>query len=269
MPCHICVQCGIEFGERASPPPGCAICQDIRQYVRWAGQAWTTLEELRASHAAHLDMDHGLLGIGSKPSFAIGQRALLVPDRSGNILWDCISLLDDAIINRIKGQGGLRAIAISHCHYYTTMISWSEAFGDVPIYLHEDNRKWVQRQDRRIEYWTGENLVLTPHSALYRVPGHFSGGTILHWTEGAGTKGALMSGDILQVTQDRRFVSFMYSYPNMIPVSIKTVRRIGEIVGPLVFDRVYGAFWNRVIASDANKAFHASIRRYIEAIEGD
>ncbi len=269
MPCYICVQCGIEFGERASPPPACPICQDIRQYVRWAGQAWTTLQELKASHASHLELDHGLLGIGSTPSFAIGQRALLVPDRGGNILWDCISPLDDAIIKRIKGQGGLKAIAISHCHYYTTMVSWSEAFGDVPIVLHENNRKWVQREDRRIEYWTGETFALSPHSTLYRVPGHFSGGMVLHWTEGAEGKGALMSGDVLQVTQDRQFVSFMYSYPNMIPVSASTVRKISGIIEPLSFDRVYGAFWNRVIATNARQAVHASIRRYIKAVGGD
>src|SRR5882724_194835 len=171
MPHPICVQCGTEFGENA-PPAGCVICQDIRQYVRWGGQAWTTLEELRKGHAARIEDDHGLLAIESKPNFGIGQRALVVPDRTGNILWDCVALLDNAIIDRIRALGGLTAIAISHCHYYTTMIAWSEAFGDVPIYLHENNRKWVLRPDRRIEYWSGETLALTDSATLYRVPGH-------------------------------------------------------------------------------------------------
>src|SRR5947208_12125217 len=48
---------------------------------------------------------------------------------------------------------------------------------------HENNAKWVQRQDRRIEYWSGEALTLTPGSTLYRVPGHFSGGTIMRRSE--------------------------------------------------------------------------------------
>jgi len=268
MPHFICVQCGTQFGEQAAPPASCPICQDVRQYVRWEGQAWTTPEELRNSHAAHLEDDHGLLGIGSRPGFAIAQRALLVPDRAGNILWDCVALLDDAIVERIRALGGLAAISISHCHYYTTMIAWSEAFGDVPIYLHENNAKWVQRQDRRIEYWSGEALTLTPASTLYRVPGHFSGGTIMRWADGADGRGALLSGDILQVTQDRNCVSFMYSYPNMIPVSAATARRIGEILEPLEFDRVYGAFWKRVIASNAKDAVRQSVARYIEAVQG-
>ena len=266
MPHFICVQCGTQFDGQAAPPAGCVICQDIRQYVRWEGQAWATLEQLKASHSARIEDDHGLLGFESKPNFAITQRALLVPDRAGNILWDCISLLDDAIIARIQREGGLAAIAISHCHYYTTMIAWSEAFGDVPIYLHENNRKWVQRQDRRITYWSGEEFTLTPSSTLYRVPGHFSGGTLMRWTDGADGKGALLAGDILQVTMDRSFVSFMYSYPNMIPINAAMARRIGAILEPLEFDRIYGAFWGRVVATNAKDAARRSVARYIEAI---
>jgi len=266
MPHHICVQCGTEFAASEAPPNECAICRDIRQYVRWEGQAWTTREQLTAKYAARIADDYGLTGIEMTPHFAIGQRALLVPDRHGNILWDCVALLDDAIIAAIRAAGGLKAIAISHCHYYTTMIAWSEAFGDVPIYLHENNRKWVLRPDRRVAYWSGEQLELSPRATLHRVPGHFSGGTILHWTDGADGKGALFTGDMLQVTMDRQYVSFMYSYPNMIPVNAATVRQIGEIAEPLAFDRLYGAFAQRVIARDAKAAVRASVRRYIEAI---
>jgi len=266
MPHFICVQCGTQFGEQTAPPEGCAICLDIRQYVRWGGQAWTTLAQLEKSHTARIEDDHGLLGIEAKPHFAIGQRALLVPDRAGNILWDCLAQLDHAVIAAIRAAGGLSAIAISHCHYYTTMVAWSEAFGDVPIYLHENNRKWVMRPDRRISYWSGETLALTDSATLYRVPGHFSGGTLMRWADGADGQGALLSGDILQVTMDRQYVSFMYSFPNMIPVNAATVRRIGDILEPLAFDRIYGAFWGRVIAGDAKQAARRSIARYIEAV---
>jgi hypothetical protein len=72
----------------------------------------------------------GLIGIGTQPKFAIGQRALLLCTPEGNILWDCISLIDDATITLINGLGGLHAIAISHPHFYTTLVDWSHAFGD-------------------------------------------------------------------------------------------------------------------------------------------
>ena len=98
------------------------------------------------------------------------------------------------------------------------------------------------------------------------MPGHFSGGTALHWSDGADGKGALFTGDVMQVTQDRAFLSFMYSYPNFIPLNAATVRRIGEIMEPLAFDAVYGAFWHRVIARNAKAASHASVARYLRAI---
>jgi len=247
----ICVQCGMQYPPSEKPPAHCPICEDVRQYVRWEGQAWTTLEEMRTRYRARLEDDHGLLGIGMTPSFAIGQRALLVPDKGGNILWDCSALIDDEIVGRIEAAGGLAAIAISHCHYYTTMIEWSDAFGGVPIYLHVNNRKWVQRESKAVVYWDREAFAISASAKLHRVPGHFSGGAALHWSEGSG---ALFTGDVLQVTQDRKFVSFMYSYPNYIPVNAATVRQIGEIIEPLAFDRIYGAFGQRVIAADAKAA---------------
>ncbi len=266
MPCFICVQCGMQYPDSVEAPSHCPVCEDIRQYVRWDGQAWTTLAAMRETYSAQLEIDHDLLGIGAKPGFAIGQRALLVPDRGGNILWDCSALIDEEIIGRIKEMGGLSAIAVSHCHYYTTMVEWSDAFGGVPIYLHDNNRKWVQRESRAIVYWSGEEHHLSPSATLLRVPGHFSGGTVLHWAEGANGAGALFTGDVMQVTQDRRFVSFMYSYPNFIPLDAKTVRRIGEIMEPLAFETIYGAFWRRVIADGAKAASRASVARYLTAI---
>jgi hypothetical protein len=55
----------------------------------------------------------------------------------GNILWDCISLLDEATVDIINALGGLKAIAISHPHYYATNAVWSATFGNVPVYIHE------------------------------------------------------------------------------------------------------------------------------------
>lgn len=56
----------------------------------------------------------------------------------------------------------------------------------------------------------------------------------------------ILSGDILQVVQDRRWVSFMYSYPNLIPLPNSKVRRIVAAVEPFEFDRIYGAWWQYI-----------------------
>ena len=80
---YICATCGQQYAPSVAPPDGCAICLDERQYVGYDGQRWTTLDELRAAHRAEIrEHEPGLTGIGMAPSFAIGQRALLRPDRA-------------------------------------------------------------------------------------------------------------------------------------------------------------------------------------------
>ena len=137
-----------------------------------------------------------LLGIGTEPEFAIGQRALLLQSPGGNLLWDCISLLDDETIAEVNARGGIRAIAISHPHFYSSMIEWAECF-DAQIFLHSADREWVMRKSRRIQFWEGTTLSLWDELTLINCGGHFEGGTVLHWPTGANGKGALLTGDII------------------------------------------------------------------------
>jgi hypothetical protein len=89
---------------------------------------------------------------------------------------------------------------------------------------------------------------------------------VLHWPFGAGGRGALLSGDVIQVTPDRRSVSFMHSYPNYIPLNAAAVRRIVAAVEPFAFDRIYGAFRHMTIAQGGMAAVHRSAARYLRAI---
>ena len=262
----------LDLAEHSSPQPrdrhaSCPICQDSRQYVPRSGQKWTTLAELAHAHSnVFKEEETGLLGIGTTPSFAIGQRALLLQTPAGNILWDCISLIDTASVETVKGLGGLAAIAISHPHYYTTMVEWSRVFGDIPIHLHAGDRQWVMRSDPAINLWEGETNEINPDVTLINCGGHFPGGTVLHWRNGANGNGALLSGDILQVTPDG-WVSFMFSYPNYIPLSADAVRRIAQRLERWKYDRIYGAFWERSVEKDATRLVENSVRRYLAAIE--
>jgi hypothetical protein len=181
-------------------------------------------------------------------------------------MWDCVPLATPEAIAHVHSLGGLKAIAISHPHYYGALADWSEAFGGVPVYLHADDRQWVTRQHASIVHWTGDHHRISDDVLLLRTGGHFAGATMLHHACGADGRGALLTGDIAQVTMDRRFVSFMYSYPNYMPLNAAAVRRIAAAVEPLAFDSIYGAWWGRNIASRAKAAFAASVERYIAAI---
>ena len=265
----ICVQCGTQFAESVQPPRSCPICEDERQFVRHDGQAWTTLEQLAADHHNRLEEEAPhLLGIGTEPEFAIGQRALLLQSPAGNLLWDCISLLDDKTIAEVNERGGIRAIAISHPHFYSSMVAWAECF-DAQIFLQSADHEWVMRKSPRIQFWEGSTLSLWDGLTLINGGGHFEGGTVLHWpaaSRGRGSKGALLTGDIITVVQDRRYVSFMRSYPNLIPLGPPAIRRIVERIEPFSFDQIYGGWWQANVLADAKTAVARSAERYLGAI---
>ena len=257
MHSYICVTCGTQFPESAEPPGECPVCEDERQYVPERGQQWTTLDELRVSHRAEVREElPGLLGIGCEPSFAIGQRALL----ADGVLWDCQALLNDEIALAV---GSLDAIAISHPHYYTTMIEWAHRFG-CPVYIHADDRKWVMRPDDAVVFWKGESFELKTGLTLVRLGGHFPGGQVLHWAE----EGMLLTGDIVYVVPDRRYVSFMYSYPNLIPLPAQTVLEMARRLAAWDFERIVGAWWGTVVREDGKEVVRRSIDRYVAAVDG-
>jgi hypothetical protein len=148
------------------------------------------------------------------------------------------------------------------------MVEWSRAFDSIPIYLHAGDRKWVMRPDPAIRSWATETHEMGDGITLIRCGGHFAGATVLHWGAGAGGKGALFTGDTLQVVLDRAHVSFMRSYPNLIPLSAQAVRRIVDAVQPYAFDRIYGAFTGRTVMQDAKAALARSADRYVTALGG-
>jgi glyoxylase-like metal-dependent hydrolase (beta-lactamase superfamily II) len=259
---YVCKACGTQYPPADAPPAACPVCEDQRQYIPPdEGQVWVEWRELVDGHRAEIRDDHGLLGIGTSPGFAIGQRALFVKSNAGNVLWDCIPYLDDEIVSRIGTEGGLAAIAISHPHYYTAMVEWAHTFG-CPIYLHEAERKWVMRPDPAVRFWSGETSDLGGGLTLVRCGGHFEGGQVLHWA----SRRALLSGDIVQVIPDRRYVSFMYSYPNMIPLPPSKVQRIAAALAPFEFDTIHGAWWDAVVERDGSGVVRRSADRYVRAI---
>jgi len=174
-------------------------------------------------------------------------------------------MLDDPTGQLIKALGGLKAIAISHPHFYTSMNDWAEAF-DVDVHVHADDEEHIVRKGPRIKLWQGETLKLTPDVTLVRGGGHFTGSSMLHWAGGANGRGIVCSSDTAYVATDRKHVSFMRSYPNLIPLSAARVKAIADALAPFEFDKMFGNFFESVIESGAKQAFSRSVERYLAAI---
>lgn len=265
---QICVACAAHYPEGASLPEVCSICADPRQYVPPAGQAWTSHSKLLADHGNWFaEAEAGLWEVGVEPQFGIGQRALLVQTSEGNVLWDCLPVLTDAGLERLKALGGVDVIAASHPHFYAGAALFADAL-DAAVLLHAADREHVTHPSSRVEFWDGEQYPTLGDITLIRAGGHFAGGTVLHWPAAAEGRGALLTADIIRVVPDKRFVTFLYSYPNQIPLPVREVERVGEAVEPFSFDRIYGGWQGTVVETDAKEVVRRSVRRYRRAVEG-
>jgi glyoxylase-like metal-dependent hydrolase (beta-lactamase superfamily II) len=267
----ICKTCGVQHAASPAPPERCLICNDDRQYIGWQGQEWTTLEEMTAAgyenRLRRVESEEALWCFDTRPRFGIGQRALLVRSAGGNFLWDCISYIDEETVRRVQELGGLHGISVSHPHFYGSMIEWSRAFGGAPVYLPLADEQWITRPDHAIELYEGSREVL-PGLTLVQCGGHFDGSAVLHWADAGSGKGALLTGDTISVVADRRWVTFMRSYPNYIPLPAEAVRGIAEAVRPYPFERIYGGWWQNDVLEDGNQVVERSAARYERWVSG-
>jgi hypothetical protein len=263
----LCLSCGAQFDPSPTPPAVCPLCADERGIgPKPNGPQFATMDEIHRQHKLVTQkIDVGLYGLGITPEVAIGQRALLIRSVAGNILWDCIPFLDATTIEWVKALGGISAIALSHPHFYSAAAEWSQVF-QAPVYLHEDDRQWVTRHDADLRFWSGDTQKLQDGIVLVRCGGHYAGGAVLYWPEGAGGKGSILSSDVLQVTPGRPHVSFMRSYPTLLPLPHEAIDHIASMIEPLKFETIHGGWWDLQIGKDAKAVFEASIKRYHQAL---
>ncbi len=258
MSYFICESCGTQYAESPTPPTTCPVCTDDRQYTGPFEQRWTTHDQLVTQLDVRIEDDDGLIGIGVVQPFAIPQRALLVPNADGgNIMWDCISVVTPEAVDRITRLGGIDLIAISHPHFYSSMIEWSNAFGGVPILIHEDDRSWIRRTSPHVKTWSGDHLELSPTVTLVHLPGHFPGSCALHWNRP--DRPVLLTGDSLQVATDRRHVAVMHSVPNDVPAGNAIVSDVHQRLASIEFDDLYGFTWGLNIIGNARQQVDESL----------
>ncbi|NEU70258.1 MBL fold metallo-hydrolase [Spirosoma agri] len=258
----VCTTCGTHY------PTGkvvelCPICLDDRQYIPDTGQGWTTSQKMEISHSIKIvKLQEHLYELVINPKFAIGQRALLVLSPGGNILWDCIPLLDEPTMAFIQGKGGLKAIAISHPHYYSNMCDWAEQF-NCPVYIHQSDEVFIHDRGEYVQLWTGQQQPLWDGTRLINIGGHFPGSSLLH-VPALSPEGTLLVGDTLYLSPSMAHFALMYSYPNRIPLPLHEIVRIRNRFAQLSFDTVYGFYSYQNLTVDVKKILNESFQRYYE-----
>lgn len=259
----ICVACGNEFPPAADPPPECLICVDERQHVPADGQQWVRLDDPRHNDRT-LSVDEiapDLYSLQLSPTVGIGQRALFVRTPSGNVLWEPPGFVGAPLLDWITDHGGICAIASSHPHLVGASVSLSHLLGRVPVLFNRADARWITRADPVIELWSERHLV-AEGAELVQCGGHFPGSSVL-LLGGNDRQGAILTGDTLMVGADRRTVSFMRSYPNLIPLPERLVRGIADTVDALPFDRIHGGFPGHDVMENGREIVRFSADRYI------
>lgn len=256
----ICSQCGTQFpsADRDSIRT-CALCDDPRGSVPASGQAFTSMSELKAQGHRNVFEEYAgdsrITYITSRPPIGIGQRATLIQTRAGNILWDCITLLDDDTLRHIRGLGGLRAIVISHPHFYSAHAQWARAFA-CRVYLAADDAKWTtMRSGHQLLVPDVETPVLDTGAKMIRLGGHFPGSMVLLYDRhvfiadtlmmtpaGFGDWTADAMGSPRQRPPGQNSFAFMWSFPNRIPLGPDEIARMWYIICKYRFEAAHGSF---------------------------
>ena len=214
----------------------CHPSADDRQFVPASGQAWTSLRELAGDFEQRLEPVLGHPSIqriithrvdGAVGSVGIGETPLLLRTPHGQIIWDCVGFLSLSLAQQL---GPVKAIVISHPHFFTTALTWARAL-DCKVYISKHDQQWFQRgfapperylanrgaesQASLAREWIVANeqdeLELVPGVKVQRCGGHFPGSSVLIW-EGEG--GVVFCSDTFMPAMDRKFITFMYSYPS-------------------------------------------------------
>jgi len=286
----ICSTCGVQYDVSAGLK-SCKICDDPRQYVPPTGQSWTSLRSLHSSTENYRNVfspdpdNPNLITIHTVPKLAIGQRAFLClgDSSSGNVLWDCITYLDEDTIDRVNSLGGIQAIVISHPHYFSTSIQWAEVF-NCDLFISAEDEQWLgNRGDgHRLKLWKGKKLpLLCPHGSLENHPasdlmaiktgGHFPGSSVLWWKS---AKKLLIADTILIVPSGLYHVdrlpgtssfTFMWSYPNYIPLSPDAIHGIWNAIKDLDFEDTHGAFLGQEIRGNSKERVLESAKIVVRA----
>ncbi|KAI9744408.1 MAG: hypothetical protein M1818_001937 [Claussenomyces sp. TS43310] len=281
----ICTACGTQFDETdSSELTSCRVCDDPRQFVPPSGQSFTTLASLQSDYKNKHEpfpMDDRFTSIWTEPKFGIGQRCILIKTSAGNVLWDCITFLDEETVRWIEDQGGLQAIVISHPHYYTTHLEWAETF-KCPVYLSAEDSKWLCREDKtssRKLIEAGKTELEIPDKEgnstgvkAIKLGGHFPGSLVTLYD------GRLNVADTLVTTpaglgdwkdkprpEGMNSFAFFWSIPNMIPLPPDEIAGMWTVLRDYEFGSTHGAFLGTdIVAEDVKERVFASMKIQVQ-----
>lgn len=264
-----CRVCGVEYDTRTLPEL-CPICADDRQYLAPDGaQHWVDPYEYGRRHDGDVqvvELEPGLWAVNGPRGVGIGQQAKIIATSIGTVMVDAPAVITPSAIEAVATLGPTLAIIPSHPHMFGLQSLWSAALGNAPVYVSAADEHWLGARPAHLRLWDGA-LSPAPGVRASQPGGHFPGSSVVHWV-GSDGKGVLLSSDTVGVNRDGKTASFMWSFPNYIPLSAAVTRRIVTHIDRYEFDRIYGNFPS-AITKDAKARVTASADRHIAWLGGE
>ncbi|WP_304502141.1 hydrolase [Brachybacterium sp. FME24] len=260
-----CATCGVEY-DAATLPAVCPVCADERQYLPPDGvQRWHE-PAVAIARIEVAELEDRLFALRVDGGVGIGQEAKLLVTEVGTVMVDVPAAITVEAVAEVAKLGPLRAIIPSHPHMFGLQSAWSAALDDAPVWIARADAGWLGRTPAHLHLWQGEERVL-PGVVAVQLGGHFPGSAVVHWNGGDG-RGVLLSGDTIAPNTDGRTTTFMYSYPNRIPLSGPVALRVAAGAARFAFDRLYGNFPG-AIRGGAREAVLTSAARHAAWTSGD
>ncbi|EPQ52683.1 hypothetical protein GLOTRDRAFT_46948 [Gloeophyllum trabeum ATCC 11539] len=283
----ICATCAAQYTASSLRPyrigeegtgDGCPICLDERQYVAPTGQAWTSWRELDGKHATRLEpdgRDPRIVRILTEPKAgAIGQTPFIIPSLDGSLIWDCSPYLSpsgvESILSLTSSSKPLLGMAISHPHFFCSSVTWARKLG-CKVYICATDKEWFMRKDSFVDEYYRKNVGIPLTVECIFSPGHFPGSCVLHWDRSMEQSesslpqtGVIFCSDTCKIAVDRRRMTFMWSYPNYIPLPPKDVQKIWQSLRPFQFGDIYSAWPGEIAFGNGKEKVLNSARRFIE-----
>lgn len=260
-----CATCGVEY-DAASVPAICPVCADERQYLPPDGvQRWHA-PTVDSAGIEVVELEERLFALRVDGGVGIGQEAKVLVTGAGNVMVDVPAAITADAVAQVATLGPMRAIIPSHPHMFALQSAWSAALDGAEVWIARADAGWLGRAPEHLRLWDEEETVL-PGVVATQLGGHFPGSAVIHW-EGDDGRGVLLSGDTIAPNPDGRTTTFMYSYPNRIPLSGPVALRIADGAARFAFDRLYGNFAGSIL-SGAREAVLDSAARHAAWTSGD
>lgn len=259
----VCIRCGVkERGQSERPPSYCSCCLNLPAPEN-GESSWLTSHMVAITQTMSYREHHpGLWSLQLSPGIRRQRRAFLIRTESGNVLWDCPSMLDPATRTIITSLGGLSAIGISCPQAFGAAVEWSQAFG-CPIHVHANDMPRLRLANDAVIPWRGNRLELADDIVAFRLDLNCVGGSVLYWRPAE----ALLTGDSLQIAPDG-MLAFMDSWTSLAPYPMLAVMNMTRTLADLEIKRLFGAAPEITIGHDAGRILQVSSERHCRALAG-